>query len=319
MATGDAADAELPEGFTVDKDARYTGTVADYNKWRGFGHITIDQQAVLTQDKVFVHWKNIQTDDRFPRLKEGLQVEFGLFLHMKKSGYPKNVSVKAKTVTLQGGGMVNIQDEMDAETMTFVGAQNLRYTGTIKFFDQMRGFGWVIIDDGFQMEEPVPKEIKVHGTELHTGGKPLRMRIDKLAVEFGIIKNKKGDQYLAYNLTLPGGTPITMETLEHRQPEGGERFTGTVQWWHRWQGWGHILPDNSSALPAVVQQKLAEAAAQAAAKAKEGETKSDDKLLYFRKADCEWNLRPEPGKKVTFTVYTDDKGAGATEVAVVPE
>eukprot|EP00913_Durusdinium_trenchii_P032578 g30498.t1 len=108
------------------------------------------------------------------------RVEFGLFLHMKKSGYPKNVSVKAKTVTLQGGGMVNIQDEMDAETMTFVGAQNLRYTGTIKFFDQMRGFGWVIIDDGFQMEEPVPKEIKVHGTELHTGGKPLRMRIDKL-------------------------------------------------------------------------------------------------------------------------------------------
>ncbi|CAK9084794.1 CSD domain-containing protein [Durusdinium trenchii] len=51
MATGDAADAELPEGFTVDKDARYTGTVADYNKWRGFGHITIDQQAGGEQDR----------------------------------------------------------------------------------------------------------------------------------------------------------------------------------------------------------------------------------------------------------------------------
>ena len=27
----------------------------------------------FNKDKLFVHWKNIQTDDRFPRLKEGLQ------------------------------------------------------------------------------------------------------------------------------------------------------------------------------------------------------------------------------------------------------
>ena len=26
------------------------------------------------QDKVFVHWKEIQTDDRFPRLQQGLQM-----------------------------------------------------------------------------------------------------------------------------------------------------------------------------------------------------------------------------------------------------
>eukprot|EP00434_Breviolum_minutum_P035586 symbB.v1.2.031502.t1/scaffold3665.1/size69420/3 len=313
MAQGQA-ESELPENFTIDKDAKYTGTVLDYNKWRGFGHISIDQKGVVPEDKLFVHWKNIQTDDRFPRLKEGLQVEFGLMMAVKRQGYNKSTSVKAKTVTLPGGGMINIQDEMDAEMLTFVGAQNLRYTGTIKFFDQIRGFGWVIIDDGFSMEEPVPKEIKVQGSELHTGGKPLRMRLDKLAVEFGIIKNRKGDGYLAYNLTLPGGTPITQETLENRQPEGGQRYTGTVQWWHRWQGWGHIAPENTSAFPAPVQQKLAEAAAQAAAKAKEGESKSEEKLLYFRKADCEWSLRPEVGKKVTFAVYTDDKGAGATEV-----
>lgn len=314
MAPGQ--EAELPEDFTIDKDARYTGTVLDY-KWRGFGHISLDQKGVVPEDKLFVHWKNIQTDDRFPRLKEGLQVEFGLMMTVKRQDFNKSSSVKAKTVTLPGGGMVNIQDAMDAEIMTFVGAQNLRYTGTIKFFDQMRGFGWVIIDDGFSMEEPVPKEIKVHATELHTGGKPLRMRLDKLAVEFGIIKSRKGDSYLAYNLTLPGGTPITQETLENRQGEGGQRYTGTVQWWHRWQGWGHIAPEDTSAFPAPVQQKLAEAAAQAAAKAKPGEAKSEEKLLYFRKADCEWSLRPEVGKKVTFTVYTDDKGAGATEVSAV--
>lgn len=29
--------------------------------------------SFAAQDKVFVHWKNIQTDDRFPRLQQGLQ------------------------------------------------------------------------------------------------------------------------------------------------------------------------------------------------------------------------------------------------------
>ncbi|CAJ1360317.1 unnamed protein product [Effrenium voratum] len=233
---------------------------------------------------------------------------------MKRQGYNRIRSLKAKAVTLPGGGMLNIQDAMDAEVMTFIGGQSLRHTGTIKFFDQFRGFGWVIIDDGFSFEEPVPKEIKVQATELNTGGKPLRMRIDKLAVEFGIIKSRKGDAYLAYNVTLPGGTPIMQETLENRQQEGaGQRYTGTVQWWHRWQGWGHIVPDADAAFPPVVQQKLAEAAEQAA-KAK---PEAVEKLLYFRKADCEWSLRPEVGKKVSYTVYTDDKGAGAKDVSAV--
>eukprot|EP00439_Symbiodinium_sp_Y106_P079811 s1076_g18.t1 len=310
----------IPEDFTVDKDARYTGSVIEFNKWRGFGHIAMDQKDWYScachfacLDKVFVHWKNIQTDDRFPRLQQGLSVEFGLIVSQEWRGWNKVRSLKAKTVTLPGGGMVNIQDAMDAESMTFVGAQNFRYTGTVKFFDQFRNFGWVAIDDGFAMDEPVPKEIKVEGEELNTGGKPLRMRIDKLAVEFGIVKSKtgQGDSYMAYNVTLPGGTPITQEALEHRQEEGSQRFTGTVQWWQRWQSWGHIIPDADQAFPATVQEKL-----EAAAKAKP-DGKPAEHLLYFRKDDCEWSLQPQVGKKVSFTVYVDDKGAGAKDVLPV--
>lgn len=308
----DPAPARLPDNFTVDKDARYTGSVIEFNKWRGFGHIAVDQKGVVPGDKVFVHWKNIQSDDRFPRLQQGLQVEFGLMITNDWKGWNRVRCLKAKTLTLPGGGMVNIQDAMDAESMQFVGAQNFRYTGTVKFFDQFRGFGWVTLDEGFAMEDPVPKEIKVDAVELNTGGKPLRMRIDKLAIEFGIIKGKNGD-YMAYNVTLPGGTPITQEAMEHRQEEGSQRFTGTIQWWHRWQGWGHILPDPGTTFPEAVQKKLDETASQAA-KAK-SEEKGKEKLLYFRKADCEWNLRTEIGKKVTYAVYLDDKGAGAKDVA----
>jgi len=47
------------------------------------------------------------------------------------------------------------------------------------------------------------------------------------------------------------------------------------------------------------------------------EDKEKEKLLYFRKADCEWNLRTDIGKRVTYAVYLDDKGAGAKDVAPV--
>ncbi len=40
---------------------------------RRYFHQQIQQKCPAAEDKLFVHWKNIQTDDRFPRLKEGLQ------------------------------------------------------------------------------------------------------------------------------------------------------------------------------------------------------------------------------------------------------
>jgi len=315
-AAADNGPIAIPEDFTIDKDARYAGTVIEFNKWRGFGHIALDQKGVVPGDKVFVHWNNIQTEDRFPRLQQGLQVEFGLVISQGWRGWNKVRSLKAKTVTLPGGGMINIQAAMDAENMTFIGAQNFRYTGTVKFFDPFRGFGWVIINDGYALDEPVPNEIKVEAWELNTGGKRLRMRIDKLEIEFGIVKSKKGDSYMAYNVTLPGGAAITQEAMEHRKDEGGQRYTGTVQWWQRWQNWGHIVPDPGQALPPVVKAKMEESVAQAAAKAKP-DGKPPEMLLYFRKVDCEWSLRPEIGKKVSFTVYLDDKGAGAKDVVPV--
>lgn len=39
-----------------------------------------NSECPAAEDKLFVHWKNIQTDDRFPRLKEGLQnLDFNRF------------------------------------------------------------------------------------------------------------------------------------------------------------------------------------------------------------------------------------------------
>eukprot|EP00931_Biecheleriopsis_adriatica_P102552 TRINITY_DN77504_c0_g1_i1.p2 TRINITY_DN77504_c0_g1~~TRINITY_DN77504_c0_g1_i1.p2 ORF type:complete len:335 (+),score=87.29 TRINITY_DN77504_c0_g1_i1:95-1099(+) len=308
---------EVPDDFEVDKDARYTGIVLNYSKWRGFGHIDMEQKGLLPGgDEVFAFWKNIQSDDRFPRLKEGVRVEFGLMATYEWRGWRKVRTIKAKHITLPGGGMINLQDQMDAESMKFVGAQNFRYTGTLKFFDAMRGFGWVALDDGFAMDDPVPKEIKVESQELNTGSKPPpKGKLDKMAVEFGIVKGKAGDAYFAYNMTLPGGVPITQENLEHRQEIGADRFAGSISWFNSWQGWGHLIPDPSTVLPAAIQQKLDEEAAKAQARKPDA---PPEKVLYFRKTDCEWGVSTEVGTKVTFSVYVDDKGAGACKVSAVP-
>jgi len=306
----------VPDDFEVDKDARYVGTVTDYSKWRGFGHIELDQKGVVPGDTVFVHWKNIQTDDRFPRLHQGLQVELGLVVSKDWRSWQPARTVKAKTVTLPGGAMVNIQDAMDAEKKSFVGVQTMRYTGTLKFFDGMRGFGWVTLDEGLSFgEEPVPPEIKVESTEVNSGGSRLpRNRLEKIAVEFGIVKNKKGDMYLVYNMTLPGGVPLKQENLEHRQGLGDQKYAGKVHWYSWRQGWGQILPADTSSLPPVVNQKMEEAMAAAAAKAKSDTPR--EKLLYFCKSDAPWGTKLEVGSEVTFSVYTDDKGVGACDIAL---
>jgi len=290
--------------------------VTDYSKWRGFGHISVDQKGVLPGDTIFVHWKNIQTEDRFPRLYQGLQVEFGAMISREWKGWKKVRSLKAKTVTLPGGAQVNIQDAMDAEKKQFVVSQTARFTGNLKFFDSMKGFGWVTVDDGFAFPEEVPKEIKVEGTEINFGGRPPRHRLEQLAVEFGIVKNKKGDAYLVYNMTLPGGLPLKQEKMENRQELPGQTFAGTIAWYNWRQGWGHILPDPGMQLPPVVAEKLEENLVAAQAKAKADSDKVPEKLLYFRKSDCEWGEKLEVGNKVTYSLYVDDKGAGACGVVL---
>mmetsp|Transcript_15828 Transcript_15828/g.28128 ORF Transcript_15828/g.28128 Transcript_15828/m.28128 type:complete len:343 (-) Transcript_15828:125-1153(-) len=305
----------LPDDFVVDKDARYTGTVTSYSKWRGFGHIELDQKGIIPGDSIFIHWQNIQTEDRYPRLYKDLKVEFGMMIWMEQQGWKKVKSVRAKTVTLPGGAMVNVQDEMDAKK-EFVGGQHFRYTGMLKFYDPDRQFGWVKVDDGFAMDDPVPKEIKVEESEVHCGGKKPKQYLKDTKVEFGIQKTKRGD-YQVYNMTLPEGIPITQENVENRQEVGGaEKFAGSISWYSWRQGWGHIAPDPLAALPPLVSAKLDEMAL--AAKTAKPD-KPAERLLYFRKTDCEWGAKPEAGKKVTFSVYVDDKGAGAKDVAAVVE
>merc|ERR1711904_374111 len=115
--------------------------------------------------------------------------------------------VEAKNVTMPGGGNIAIQDQIDAEKKTFVGGQELRYTGSLKFYRAKEGYGYITMDDGYAVDASVPKEIRCEMAEMNAGGaKPGNMK-EVSAVEFGIWKNTKG-VHKAYNVTLPGGMPL---------------------------------------------------------------------------------------------------------------
>lgn len=300
----------IPREFEVDKTARYQGTVTAYYKWSGYGFIVPDTPGLVPDGQLFVHWRNIQTDDRVPFLVKDMKVEFGMMKY--KDRKHSIVGLRAKTVTLPGGGMVALQDEIDAQKKTFVGGQMTRYTGVLKFYDARRRFGYVTIDDGFTLEETVAKEIRVEDTEVNCAGRPPQKYLEKLAVEFGIWKDRKG-RHLVYNMTLPGGIPLTEANLEHRVLQQGS-FQGAISRWN-WQGkWGLIKPAPDVQLPPAVLAKMTEMLQNSQAKGKPAQ----EAALYFRSSDLAKGCTSwiKVGQACTFQAYMDDKGAGACEIMV---
>jgi len=187
----------------VNTTKKYKGTCKTYAKLDGYGFIIPDQKGVVPGDELFVRFDEIKSTDRCPMLTKGMKVQFSL----KTDTVRGKQVVQAAKVTLPGGGAIAVQDDVDAETKTFVGGQFLRYIGNLKFYLDQKGYGYIEIDDGFDYGgEQVPKQIRVEKLEMNCGpGKPAKM-MKEVPVEFGIWKKeKKGDQYLAYNVTAPGG------------------------------------------------------------------------------------------------------------------
>merc|ERR1711948_155475 len=200
---------------------------------------------------------------------------------------------------------------------TFVGGQNLRYTGTLKFYDPRKKMGFVTLDEGYALDADVPKELQVEEAEVNCGGKRPQVRMEKMAVEFGIYKNKKG-KHLVYNMCLPGGGSMGRENIEGRTSLGEAMYTGEVVYWS-WGGWGHIKPSPGQALPIKVRQEMAKTLAEAKKKAAEKPAKPNatppEEVLYFRKQDLGKGFnQPKKDMKVRFKVYSDSKGVGACEV-----
>jgi len=306
----------IPEDYVIDKDAVYTGTVVTYQKWQGYGFIQPDQAGLVPEDKLWVHWSNIQTEDRFPFLTKDMKVEFGLMRWTRGKGEWQATTLRAKKVTEVGGAPIAVQEAADAEKKEFLESQSKRYTGTLKFYVPKQGYGYVTVDDGNSLDESVPKELRVEAPEVNCAGRRPTGFLESTAVEFGIVKNRKG-QFNVYNMTLPNGVPMTKANVEHRETPGDQTFRGTISHYQPWQGWGFIAPENASLLPPHIQQALAKQ--QAAAKVKSKKDEEPAQVFYFTKADVSKGCNAKKDMKVIFKVYLDDKGAGACDVTAVEE
>lgn len=301
----------VPADFEVDALARYQGTVMNYNKWRGFGFLELNHKGLVPRDTLFVHWRGIQSEDRFPFLVKGLEVECGIEKRRDKSNW-NTFTLQAKNVSLIGGTSIAMQDDLDAQKKEFVGGQHLRYTGMLKFYSPKMGFGYVTMDQGYDVDASVPPDLRVEQSEVNAGGhRPGWM--ENIAVEFGIWKTIRGT-YKCYNMTLPGGHPLTQDAVENRISMGPQTYRGEVGIWNWRGGWGFIVVDPSATLHPRVTAKIAQM--QQSTKQR-GKSISQDKMLYFRRVDCADNVRLTKGVAVTFQLYIDDKGAGACSVSVI--
>eukprot|EP00927_Polykrikos_kofoidii_P079441 TRINITY_DN76222_c0_g1_i1.p1 TRINITY_DN76222_c0_g1~~TRINITY_DN76222_c0_g1_i1.p1 ORF type:complete len:242 (+),score=49.54 TRINITY_DN76222_c0_g1_i1:64-789(+) len=101
---------------------------------------------------------------------------------------------------------------------------------------------------------------------------------------------------------------------ENRVLVGEKSYSGRISRYIYKQGWGFLLPDNPSGMPKQVKLACEEAAIAAEEAGKE----VDPNAIYFRKPDVnhEDGFKLREDVRVTFSVYVDDKGAGACNVTM---
>lgn len=200
------------EGDQIDTSTRLTGSVVNYEYRRGFGHIVPDGGG--DDDKVFAHWKNIESADDWPSLKEGLKVEYYLGAHTQGQRSGQKFAAK---ITLPGGAKITVGAEAKGREVL---DSSKRFTGTVKYWNQQRGFGWIKFDNDIVVggqTVPSTEDVYVPIDEIRTDDSPPGLKVG-LEVEFTVYKGKGG--FGASQVTAPGGAKLS------------------VPWEDRSQGWG---------------------------------------------------------------------------------
>jgi len=169
---------------------RVTGTVIDFDSRRGFGFIQPEGEEDK-EKRVFCHWKQIQTDDRWPQLRPKMIVEYTPKKNdkgkMKASYQNDKGKMKAERVTMVGGGKICLGEDSNKNYN-----MEKKYKGKIQFYDSRKGFGFVIpILEGEEKiiwageSVDLKKGLYVAREEIYTDDEPPALN-DGMEVEFNI-------------------------------------------------------------------------------------------------------------------------------------
>merc|ERR1719419_973550 len=160
------------------------GIVVRFDRRKGFGFIQPKKEG---EKQLFVHWKDIVSDDQWPALKTGTEVQFEV--NKTDSKGPK-----AEKVKLAGGKKVTCEQddrELDEEAI---------YTGTVKFFAGMKGFGFIIPDEEIEfMGETVTDDADAEDGGIYVAREDIIFAENSAPnlnydtkVQFQVYKNDKG-------------------------------------------------------------------------------------------------------------------------------
>lgn len=196
------------DDVVIDETVRYKGKVSKFDRRRGFGSIIPDGKG--EDDKIFAHWRQIESSDEWPALKEGMVVEY--YVGKKESGKRKSQKEFAAKITLEGGNPVSVSEERTYPNR----AQ--RFQGKVKFFDARKGFGFVNPASDFSFDGT---DFKAENGNIHISREDIKTTADIAPslkdgqeIEFTLFKTSDDDKkYAAGDVTKVGGEAFAEDEL----------------------------------------------------------------------------------------------------------
>jgi len=290
------------------------GTVVRFMRGRGFGFIKPEGGG----KQVFVHWEDLETDDHWPYVAKGTEVEY---LLEEEDGKPS-----AKEVTLAGGEKIPVftKPYEDRE----VNEDDI-FTGAVKFFDGRKGFGFLAPDEEISWEDTTSGDGLFFSRDaliVTKSGKGMVLRLNgSTRVSFKVYKDKKG--LGACEIQNEDQTPLECEQrkekkdgkgtkrkrktggekkakkaktkeelIEERETEEDESIhTGIVQFYKPEKEYGFINISEDITFKGVTMKEK----------------------IYVMKEDivcCSDEVGISADSDVMFKIYKDSKGLGAYEV-----
>jgi len=219
------------DDITIDESVRFKGTVQKFDRRRGFGKLIPEGKG--DDDAIFAHWRQIESSDEWPALKEGMVVEY--YVGTKADAKRKSQKQFAAKITLEGGNPVTCSEERTYPNRA------RRFQGTIKFFDARKGFGFVKPASDFSFDgtdfKATEGNIHIDRSDIKTTADIAPSLKDDQAIEFCLFKSKDG-KYAAGDVTKQGGEAFAEDELatkktgwprRRKQNQGGKGGFGGMK------------------------------------------------------------------------------------------